>query len=54
MKESIETLATKDYLGETFEEIRLDIRSSKKEMIKIMFLLAVAYELTLVGFLLIV
>ena len=50
MKEDLEILVNKDYLSETFKEIRQDIRDAKKEVIRIMFLLSVAYELILIGF----
>ena len=54
MKEDVETFVIKDYLKEEIDGIRQDFRNAKKEMIRIMFLLAVAYELILVGALLLV
>jgi len=54
VKEDVETFVIKDYLKEEIDGIRQDFRNAKKEMIRIMFLLAVAYELILVGALLLV
>jgi len=54
VKENIEILIAKDYLKEEIDGIRQDFRDAKKEMIRIMFLLAVAYELILVGALILV
>jgi len=53
-EEDVETFVIKDYLKEEIDGIRQDFRNAKKEMIRIMFLLAVAYELILVGALLLV
>jgi hypothetical protein len=54
VKEDLGILVTKDYLSETFKELRQDICDGKKEIIRIMFLLSVAYELILPGFLLLI
>ena len=54
VKEDVETFVIKDYLKEEIDGIRQDFRNAKKEMMRIMFLLAVAYELILVGALLLV
>jgi hypothetical protein len=54
VNEDVEIFVIKEYLKEEIDGIRQDFRNAKKEMIRIMFLLAIAYELILVGALLLV
>jgi len=47
VKENIQIFIIEDYLKQEIEGIRQDFRDAKKEMTRIAFLLAVAYELIL-------